>query len=133
MWTRRDIWCSQSIKRIMIKRLGHHVKVYLATEQTDMRKSINGLAAIVQGQFKLDPFEGAIFVFCNRQKNKIKILKWDKDGFILYYKRRERGKFCWPSFEDTDSTVNITRKDLNRLLDGLIMEQFVPHKNYTIV
>ena len=65
--------------------------VYLSCTKTDMRKSINGLAAIVQSSFELDPFTGALFVFCNRNKDKIKILQWDKDGFTLYYKRRERG------------------------------------------
>lgn len=98
-----------------------------------MRKNINGLAAIVQGSFNLDPFNGAIFVFCNNKKDKIKVLKWDKDGFVLYYKRREKGRFCWPMFSSESAAVNITKGDLDRLLDGLVMEQFTPHKQYTII
>ena len=71
--------------------------VYLCTRNTDMRKSINGLAAIVQGYFGMDPFDGTMFVFINRTHDKIKILTWDADGFVLHYKRREKGRFQWPS------------------------------------
>jgi transposase len=67
--------------------------VYLAIGVTDLRKSINGLAIIVQETFKLDPFTKQLFVFCNRKKDKIKILRWDNDGFWLYYKRLENSKF----------------------------------------
>jgi transposase len=116
----------------MIRRMNRKTTVYLSCSKTDMRKSINGLAAIVQGSFDLDPFTGALFVFCNGNKDKIKILQWDKDGFTLYYKRRERGRFCWPSWIQADGTVNITKEDLDRLLSGLEMEQFIPHKNYAI-
>jgi transposase len=98
-----------------------------------MRKSINGLAAVVQGTFELDPFQGALFVFCNKDKNKIKVLHWDKDGFALYYKRRERGRFSWPTLSEQSNTVDVTIEDLNRLLDGLLMEKFIPHKKYTLL
>jgi len=118
---------------MIVKRLESREPVYLSCNAVDMRKSINGLAAIVQGHFKLDPFKGALFVFCNGQRDKIKVLHWDKDGFALYYKRRERGRFCWPTTLDKGETVNITIKDLYRLLDGLFMEQFIPHKNYKII
>ena len=58
-------------------------RVFLACGRTDMRKSIDGLAAIVEGSFRLDPFDGALFVFCNRNRDRIKILEWDGDGFWL--------------------------------------------------
>ena len=58
-------------------------RVFLACVVTDMRKNINGLAAIVEAGFKLDPFDGALFVFCNRSRNRVKILEWDQDGFWL--------------------------------------------------
>lgn len=75
-----------------IRRFPQKAPVYLSCGHVDMRKSINGLAAVVQGAFELDPFQGALFVFCNKDRNKIKVLFWDKDGFALYYKRRERGR-----------------------------------------
>lgn len=116
-----------------IRRFPGKTAVYLSCNYADMRKSINGLAAIVQGSFQLDPFAGALFVFCNKDKNKIKVLQWDKDGFALYYKRRERGRYQWPTISDQGGTVNITASDLNRLLDGLVMEQFIPHKSLKII
>jgi len=61
-------------------------KIYLACGQTDMRKSINGLAAIVEGSFKLDLYGVSLFVFCNRSRDRLKILEWDGDGFWLYFK-----------------------------------------------
>lgn len=68
-------------------------QVYLAFGPTDLRKSIDGLAMIVQESFKLDPFSKSLFVFCNRKQDKIKILQWDHNGFWLYYKRLEKGRF----------------------------------------
>ena len=73
---------------------------------------------------------GALFVFCNRNRDKIKVLQWDQDGFVLYYKRREKGRFPWPTEKEADGRVRISRKDLYRLLDGLVMEQFVQRRNY---
>ena len=70
--------------------------VYLAAGPTDLRKSIDGLAVIVQELFQLDPFSKALFVFCNRKKDKLKILFWDHNGFWLYYRRLEKGLFDWP-------------------------------------
>jgi transposase len=107
--------------------------VYISKEKVDMRKSINGLAAIVQESFKLDAFTGALFVFMNGNKTRLKILHWDKDGFALYYKRREKGRFYWPTFDETAGAATISRADLERLLDGLVMESFVPQKRYIIV
>ena len=67
--------------------------VFLACGHTDMRKSIDGLAAIVQQNFKLDPFSKDVFMFCGRRKDRIKALFWDGDGFSLLYKRLDNGKF----------------------------------------
>jgi transposase len=89
--------------------------VYLACGHTDMRKSINGLSAIVEGSFKLDPFGGALFVFCNRSRDRVKILEWDGDGFWLYFKRLERGRFRWPA-ADESGTMELSGEELRLLL-----------------
>ncbi|WP_336775109.1 IS66 family insertion sequence element accessory protein TnpB [Paenibacillus sp. MMO-58] len=73
------------------------MRVFLAYGSTDLRKSIDGLAAIVQESFGLDPFSSGLFVFCNRAFNKLKILYWNYNGFWLYYRRLERGRFQWPT------------------------------------
>jgi len=89
--------------------------VYLACGATDLRKNIDGLSMIVQSQFNLDPFEKALFVFCNRQMNKLKILHFD-DGFWLYYHRLERNKFKWPMSKEEALKVSI--EELRWLLKG---------------
>jgi hypothetical protein len=71
--------------------------VYLCCRYTDMRKSINGLITLVQKSFSLAPLMNALFVFCNRDRSRIKILEWDGDGFWLYFKRFERRRFRWPT------------------------------------
>jgi transposase len=97
--------------------------VYLACGSTDLRKSIDGLAALVQEGFGLDPFS-ALFVFCNRRRDKLKILHWDHNGFWLYYRRLERGTFQWP---EKGTPVQIQKRELHWLLDGLSLEQQQAH------
>lgn len=104
-----------------------HHRVYLATGVTDMRKSIDGLAMIVSNTLDLDPLSSSLFVFCNRQKNKIKILHWDGTGFWLYYKRLEQGRFKWPTLNDVHYAT-LTRQQLGWLLDGLSLEQKQAHR-----
>lgn len=91
--------------------------VYICCGHTDMRKSINGLMTLVQSHFTLDPFSDALFVFCNRNRNRLKILEWDKDGFWLYFKRLERGRFHWPN-EGESSTMLLDINELNCLIDS---------------
>ena len=96
-------------------------RVFLACGHTDMRKNINGLVAIVEGSFKLDPFDGALFVFCNRKRDRVKILVWDEDGYWLYFKRLERGHFRWPTVGE-DATMTLTGDELAILLSGTRVE-----------
>lgn len=105
-------------------------RVYLARGSTDLRKSIDGLAALVKEGFDLDPFSSSYFVFCNRNRDKLKILHWEHNGFWLYYRRLERGKFHWPS-EDNVSPLKITRRQFRWLLDGLPLEQRQAHPEVT--
>jgi transposase len=96
-------------------------RVYLACGHTDMRKSINGLMSIVAGSFSLDPFDGALFVFCNKNRDRCKILEWGGDGFWLYFKRLEKGRFKWPAPGD-DATMLFTGEELSYLLGGTRVE-----------
>ena len=93
--------------------------IYLACGSTDMRNEINGLAAVVQSSFQLSPTSGdAIFVFCNAQKDRLKILEWYGDGFWLHYKRLERGRFPWPEVSGEQKTMKLSRRELEYLLSG---------------
>jgi len=87
-----------------------------------MRKSINGLATLVKEVFSLDPFTEALFVFCNRNRNRIKILEWDGDGFWLYFKRLERGRFRWPALGE-EAIINLDVKELSYLIEGAKLEK----------
>jgi len=102
-------------------------RVYLACGATDLRKSIDGLAVLVKECFSLDPFSSSLFVFCNRQRNKLKILKWDRNGFWLYYRRLERGKFQWPEKASSGTTVAVDYRQLRWLLDRLAIQQPKAH------
>ena len=105
-------------------------KVYLACGSTDMRKQIDGLAAIVQETFSLDPFSSCLFVFCNKNRDRCKILQWEHNGFWLYLKRLEKGKFQWPK-DNSSYTIEIGYRELNWLLDGLSLEQKQAHGKVT--
>ena len=109
-------------------------RVFLYSGVVDMRKSIDGLSLIVSEYLDLDPLSSSLFVFCNRQKNKIKILHWDGTGFWLFYKRLEKSRFQWPQVNNKDY-LTLTRQQLGWLLDGLTLEQTQAHRklNYQSV
>jgi len=91
--------------------------VFLYRDVVDFRKSINGLSVIVEQQMQLSPLDGSVYVFCNKGRDKLKILYWDKTGFALWYKRLEKDKFKWPR-KINEQTVNLTEQQLHWLLNG---------------
>ena len=93
------------------------MRVYLAMGPTDMRKGFDGLAALAQGALKQDPFSGHLFVFRGRRGDLLKVLYWDGQGFCLFAKRQEKGRFIWP--ETTDGVVRLTPAQLSMLLEGI--------------
>jgi len=104
--------------------------IYLRTGRTDMRKSINSLAVLVQEEMKLNPFEESLFMFSNGRRT-LKILYWDKNGFCLWMKRLETNKFPWP--KNSGQVLNLTKEQLGWLLSGI--DFFHAHEtlNYTAV
>jgi transposase len=110
----------------MLKGVGNE-SVYLASGATDLRKSIDGLAAIVQESFHLDPFSTSLFVFCNKNRDRLKILRWERNGFWLYIRRLEQGKFEWPR-DRTSDTVLVSEMELGWLLNGLTIKQENAHQ-----
>ncbi len=95
--------------------------IYIACGYTDMRKSIDGLAVIVQQQFRMDPFSPALFLFCGKRRDRFKALLWEGDGFILFYKRLENGTFRWPRSQE--EVKPITWQQFRWLMEGLELEQ----------
>lgn len=91
------------------------MRVYLSMGPTDMRKGFDGLAALAQGALKQDPFSGHLFVFRGRRGDLLKVLYWDGQGFCLFAKRLEKGRFIWPV--TTDGAVRLTPAQLSMLLD----------------
>lgn len=97
------------------------VRIYLAPGATDLRRSIDGLSAIVRERFGLDPLAGHLFLFRNRRGDRLKILAWDRSGFWIFYKRLEQGTFAWPV--EPQGSVEMRSTDLALLLAGVDIAQ----------
>jgi transposase len=104
-------------------------RVYIACGYTDLRKGIDGLSTLVQQEFDLDPFTNTLFLFCGRRCDRIKGLYWEQNGFILLYKRLERGIFQWPRNEQ--EVREITAQQYRWLMEGLKVEQPKAHRPVT--
>ena len=104
-------------------------QVYLYAEPVDMRKSIDGLSILVEQEMSLSPMSRALFVFCNRGRDKIKLLCWEKNGFIVWYKRLEKQRFRWSKVGET---LSLTGQELNWLLDGFDIFNNQPHSHLHI-
>ena len=101
-------------------------RIFLYRESVDFRKSFRGLAALVEQELQHNPFDGGLYAFTNRQRNKIKCLYWESNGFVLYYKSLAEDKFSWP--KRCDELLQLTGQQINWLLDGYNIEQMHGHK-----
>jgi transposase len=95
------------------------VRIYFATELADMRNGIDGLRARVEATLRQDPYSGHLFVFVGKTKDKVKILFWDRGGFVLYMKRLEKGRFQLPVVDARRQHVEMEPAQLAMLLDGI--------------
>ena len=100
--------------------------VYIACGYTDLRRGIDGLVSIVQHRFQLDPFANALFLFCGRRTDRFKALYWDSDGFLLLYKRLERGGYQWP--RSKEEVQSLSPQQFRWLLEGLSIHQPKAHQ-----
>ena len=101
--------------------------VYIYRDVVDFRKSIDGLVAIVELELELSPFMDAVFVFCNRRRDKLKLVYWDRTGFCLWYKRLDEAKFQWPRRCDA-AVLQWTDEQFEWLLSGLNVLAMERHK-----
>jgi hypothetical protein len=103
--------------------LTNDLRFHLYAQPTDMRKGFNGLYAIVRSQIQLDPLSGDVFVFINQGRNRVKMLRWERGGFVCYYKRLEKG-----TLRKIDSkgkvAMDISWMDLVLLIEGITVEKF---------
>lgn len=95
--------------------------IYIVCGYSDMRKSIDGFAAIIKGTFDMDPFSPSLFLFCGKRRDRLKALYWEGDGFVLLYKRLENGSFKWP--RTPEQARCLTMQEFRWLMDGLAIDQ----------
>lgn len=109
-------------------------RVYLHRAPIDMRKQMDGLALLAKEVMRLEPLSGALFVFINRRRDKLKILRWEKNGFVVWYKRLEQHRFHWPRCSEVD-VITLTGEQLNWLIDGYDVWRMKPHEvlNFSFV
>lgn len=100
--------------------------VYVCRVPVDFRKGMQGLGVLVEESLGLDPFSEQLFVFCNRRRDRVKVLYWERNGFCLWAKRLERQRFHWP--KGIEAVVSISGQPLNWLLDGYDISRLKPHK-----
>ena len=105
-------------------------QVWIYRQPVDMRKSIDGLCAIVAMELWRDPADRSIYVFCNRARDKIKLLIWHRNGFWLLYKRLDKQRFHWPDWF-SDDALTLSTEQLDQLLDGYNLNGMRPHRMIT--
>jgi transposase len=114
--------------------LAHGIKIHLCTQPTDMRRGFDGLSGMVDSLLQQDPLSGHLFVFRNRNRDKLKILYWDSDGLAIWYKRLEQGTFQFPTDgmpgDELTAGVAITTSELSLLLGGIDLRSAQQRKRY---
>jgi len=94
------------------------IKIYLGIEPIHMNKSFDGLSALVHDQLSQNPLSGHLFIFRNRRADKIKMITWDRNGFLIFYKRLEKGRFKFPKLTEFSHLI-ISPQEFDLLLDGI--------------
>lgn len=112
--------------------LNAHQHYYLYSESTDMRKGFNGLSGLIRNELKLDPLSGAVFIFINRRRNRMKVLVWERGGFVLYYKLLESGTFQLPAIESGSTNCQISWHQLVLMMEGVVLESVRKRKRYSL-
>ena len=105
-----------------------NLRYFLCTLPIDMRNGFDGLSGIVRNTLRKDPVSGDIFIFLNKTRTHIKLLYWDGDGFVLYYKRLERGRYALPMHHELSKQIK--REELLMLLEGLSFDEMKRKKRY---
>lgn len=111
--------------------ISSHLKFYLYSQPTDMRKSFDGLQGIIQNQLKVNALSGDVYLFLNKRRDRLKLLFWERDGFWIFYKRLEEGTFQQPLKKSSDGSVELYYEELVMLLKGIDLHSIKRRKRYS--
>lgn len=105
-----------------------HLRIFVRPGYTDMRKQIDGLAALVRDSLDHDPFDGSLYLFAGMSGRRLKVLYWDRNGFCLWQKRQEEDRFPWPRQESAVRSISV--EQLGLVLDGIDFWNAHPRREY---
>lgn len=105
---------------------------YLYSESTDMRKSFRGLGGLIRAQLRRNPTSGEVFIFVNRRRDMVKLLRFEGDGFIIYHKRLEKGTFQLPEFDPSRNTCTMSWTELVMMIQGVSPKRVYQRERYSI-
>ena len=103
--------------------LGPATRIFLAAGPTDMRKGFDGLADLVRHRLEGNPLDGHLYLFCNKRRNRLKVLYWDGSGLWICNKRLEKGRYSWPELDDAPTRITLAHEELSLLLGGIELER----------
>lgn len=107
------------------------LRYYLYRQPTDMRKSFDGLCGLVQSQMGRNPMSGEVFLFINKRRDRVKLLRWEAGGFILYYKRLEAGTFELPCWDQTAVSIEMNLTQLLLMVEGISLQNIQKRKRFS--
>ncbi len=112
--------------------LSNNTRIFAFSGPTDMRKGFNGLSGLVAEHFDVELLSGHLFLFCNRRRDRIKLLYWDKDGLAIWYKRLEAGSYQLPKIDSDTDSLEINQMQLSLLLSGIDLASVKQRKRYCV-
>ncbi len=112
--------------------LSNHTRIFVYSGPADMRKGFNGLSGLVAEHFDVELLSGHLFLFCNRSRDRIKLLYWDNDGLAIWYKRLESGSYQLPLSDEQSSALEIDQTKLSLLLSGIDLTSVKHRKRYRV-
>lgn len=112
--------------------LNERHRYYLYEESTDMRKGFDGLSGLIRNELDKDPLSGDVYIFINRGRNRMKLLVWEEGGFVLYYKRLERGRFEYPTSEGNQKSMVISWQKLLLIVKGIDLKSVRKRKRFSV-
>ena len=112
--------------------IASQTRIFIAFHATDMRKGFDGLSGLVSDTLKQDPLSGALFLFVNRRRDRLKVLYWDRDGLAIWYRRLEQGTFQIPSSNEQLNAIEIRSDEFTMLLRGIDLSSVKRRKRFQL-